>query len=364
MEIEFGPYLRRLTLAATLILPSLASASYSQIYVLGDSLSDTGNIAAAYAPIVAANGGVPLPILGLSTEAYAPGRASNGLLWIDLLTSHFGFSATSSLNGGTNYAYGGARTDNQVFNPIIPEFKGLLQQRDALLTDHPVLDPDALYIVWGGANNLQDILTGRPRADGTAQTIGKTVGDLQNIIDSLAAAGAQHFYVPNSPDIGLVPRITERGAGAVAAATFLSRSLNTALAGMLDAQEASGLDIMTFDAFTYLRDVVANPAQYGLDNVTARCYLGDDLQFKSSGSVCATPDDYLFWDGIHPSAAGQQLLASAMINSIPEPATLALGLLGLFGMLGRRTTLALRNAFGTSRHDDFARIADSPIHPT
>ncbi len=364
MKIKYGRFLSHVALAATLTISSLANASYSQIYILGDSLSDTGNIAAAYAPIVAANGGVPLPILGLSTEAYAPGRASNGLLWIDLLTSHFGFSATSSLNGGTNYAYGGARTDNQVFNPVIPEFKGLLQQRDALLADHPALDPDALYIVWGGANNLQDILTGRPRADGTAQTIGKTVGDLQNIIDSLAAAGAQHFYVPNSPDISLVPRITEKGAGAVAAANFLSRSLNTALAGMLDAEEAGGLDITTFDAYSFLREVVANPTQYGLDNVTARCYLGDDLQFKSSGSVCSTPDDYLFWDGIHPTAAGQQLLASAMINSIPEPGTLALGLLGLFGLLGRRGSLALRDAFGRSRNGDFARIADSPIHPT
>ncbi len=74
--------LRRLALAAGLALPAAASAGYSQIYVLGDSLSDVGNIEAAYTPIVAANGGVPLPILGLAApgtpSAYAPSRASNG----------------------------------------------------------------------------------------------------------------------------------------------------------------------------------------------------------------------------------------------------------------------------------------------
>ena len=79
--------LRRLALAAGLALPAAASAGYSQIYVLGDSLSDVGNIEAAYAPIVAANGGVPLPILGLAApgtpSAYAPSRASNGPIWID-----------------------------------------------------------------------------------------------------------------------------------------------------------------------------------------------------------------------------------------------------------------------------------------
>ena len=63
MPESISKTLRRLAFAAGLALPAAASAGYSQIYVLGDSLSDVGNIEAAYAPIVAANGGVPLPIL-------------------------------------------------------------------------------------------------------------------------------------------------------------------------------------------------------------------------------------------------------------------------------------------------------------
>ena len=76
MPESISKTLRRLALAAGLALPAAASAGYSQIYGLGDSLSDVGNIEAAYAPIVAANGGVPLPILGLAApgtpSAYAP----------------------------------------------------------------------------------------------------------------------------------------------------------------------------------------------------------------------------------------------------------------------------------------------------
>ena len=188
MAITITKALRRLVLAAGLALPAAASAGYSQLYVLGDSLSDVGNVGATHAALVAANGGQPLPILGLddpnTPSPYAPDRASNGPLWVDVLAGAFGFTSTASLYGGTNYAFGGARTDNQLYNPVIPDFLGLLQQRDALLAARPALDPNALYVVWGGANNLQDILTGRPRADGTAQTISKTVGDLQNIIDT------------------------------------------------------------------------------------------------------------------------------------------------------------------------------------
>lgn len=325
--------LRRLALAAGLALPAAASAGYSQIYVLGDSLSDVGNIEAAYAPIVAANGGVPLPILGLAApgtpSAYAPSRASNGPIWIDAFAGAFGFTSVASLDGGTNYAFGGARTDNQLYNPVIPDFLGLLQQRDALLADRPTLDPNALYVVWGGANNLQDILTGRPRADGTPQSVGQTLADLGLIIDSLAAAGATHFLVPNAPNIGLVPRLRERGPAAVAFGTLLTDALNGGLAALIDSRRQAGLDILDFDTAGFLAEVVANPASYGLGNVTERCYTGDDLNFNGTGRICADPASYLFWDGIHPTTTGHALLAQAMLQHIPEPAGPGLLLAGL-----------------------------------
>lgn len=331
MPESISKTLRRLALAAGLALPAAASAGYSQIYVLGDSLSDVGNIEAAYAPIVAANGGVPLPILAApgTPSAYAPNRASNGPIWIDAFAGAFGFTSVASLNGGTNYAFGGARTDNQLYNPVIPDFLGLLQQRDALLATHPALDPDALYVVWGGANNLQDILTGRPRADGTPQSVGQTVADLGLIIDSLAAAGASHFLVPNAPNIGLVPRLRERGQAAVAFGTLLTDALNDGLATLIDSRRQAGLDILDFDTAGFLAEVVANPASYGLSNVTERCYTGDDLNFTGSGSICADPARYLFWDGIHPTATGHALLAQAMLQHIPEPAETGLLLAGL-----------------------------------
>ncbi|MBP6800356.1 MAG: SGNH/GDSL hydrolase family protein [Zoogloea sp.] len=331
MPESISKTLRRLALAAGLALPAAASAGYSQIYVLGDSLSDVGNIEAAYAPIVAANGGVPLPILAApgTPSAYAPNRASNGPIWIDAFAGAFGFTSVASLSGGTNYAFGGARTDNQLYNPVIPDFLGLLQQRDALLAARPALDPDALYVVWGGANNLQDILTGRPRADGTPQSVGQTVADLGLIIDSLAAAGASHFLVPNAPNIGLVPRLRERGQAAVAFGTLLTDALNDGLATLIDSRRQAGLDILDFDTAGFLAEVVANPASYGLSNVTERCYTGDDLNFTGSGSICADPARYLFWDGIHPTATGHALLAQAMLQHIPEPAETGLLLAGL-----------------------------------
>lgn len=72
MTATFTKALRRLALAAGLALPAIASAGYSQLYVLGDSLSDVGNVGATQAALVAANGGQPLPILGLADPNTPP----------------------------------------------------------------------------------------------------------------------------------------------------------------------------------------------------------------------------------------------------------------------------------------------------
>ncbi|WP_280154451.1 SGNH/GDSL hydrolase family protein [Piscinibacter sp. XHJ-5] len=323
----------------TLLAAGAATAQpFSGVHFFGDSLTDTGNVTTVYAAIPHPPG-APAVVPG---PPYDPeGRASNGPLYADVLAQGLGFSALASQRGGSNYAYGGARTRYQLFGP---PFLGINDQVAQFRALPGAADPHALYVLWAGANNLQDIFLGRT-TDPLGQpipTLSQTLDDIDSMLNGLADEGARHLLVPNVPNLGRVPRVRELGgAPGQAAATALVQAFNGELDTLLDGFAASHPDVhlIRFDSYASFEGIVANAATHGLTNLTDRCYTGDDLGFTGGGSVCEHPDQYLFWDGIHPTAVTHRLLGEAMLAAavVPEPATVLLLAFGL-------STLAWRSA--------------------
>ena len=307
-----------------LVTPLSALAlPYTNLFVFGDSLSDVGN------DLTITGGAVPGP-----TSDYPFGRFTNGYNYIDgVSTTLFGYNTTSSLQGGSNYAYGGART-----NSIVPELVPLgglsvKQQVDQFVTTlgGGTADDDALYVIWAGANNIQDAL----RSSTPRDVITAAVADIGSMLIELANAGATQFLVINIPNLGLTPRVTELNNSTVTnAATGLTNLFNLQLNSLLNS--LTSLDITRFDAYSLIQQIVANPGAFGFSNVTNRCYTGDDLTWTGGGEVCSDPYAYLFWDGIHPTAHTHQILASYAYQAlIPTPTSLALFILGV-GLMGMR----------------------------
>src|SRR5687768_2262426 len=91
---------------ATALLSLVAASSavalpFSDLVLFGDSLTDTGNVTEVYATVPHPPGAPPT----IPGPPYDPqGRASNGLLYADVLAAGLGFSALASERGGNNYA--------------------------------------------------------------------------------------------------------------------------------------------------------------------------------------------------------------------------------------------------------------------
>jgi outer membrane lipase/esterase len=292
---------------------------YRDIFVFGDSLSDTGNI------FFATREDIPV------SPPYFMGRFSNGPVWVEGLAEMFGLEVSPSLTGGTNFAFGGAETGQKVaeifereIDVLIPSIRlqvGTFLASDFIGGPFAEVDPDALYVVWGGPNDLRKAVMA-----GTTDPVAEVqmaVDDMHAAIGELADAGAEVFLVPNLPDLGLTPESRALGPEAMALATDLSIRFNNTLAADLDALEAEfGITIFRLDVFTLLSAAVVNPAAFGFTSTTTACLQGDPFV---GGTPCATPDVHVFWDAIHPTAAAHAILADVAFRITRPPLTITPG---------------------------------------
>lgn len=320
---------RRWMSTAPLMLAALFAGpaqAYSGLVVFGDSLSDSGNNAAVLFGL-AFPATAPAAITGNAFVALLPSSAatySDGPVWVQTVAATLGVNAAPSLLGGTNYASGGAETSRM--DPV-PELGGvttfsLKSQVDFYLSTlgSAGAPSGALYVVQGGANNVRRLLESGAAFNpvAVAHEAAAYASDVGGFVDALQLVGAQDILVWNTPNVGLTPAALSFGAAGSSFATSIAAQFNASLAARL----AGEAGVQTFDVFGAFTGLAANAAAFGLTNVTDAC--------GNNAAGCGS--NPLFWDGIHPTAAGHQLLAAGVLAlAVPEPSTYAMFLIGLAG---------------------------------
>ena len=129
---------------------------------------------------------------------------------------------THSSSGGNNFAYGGARTDHNRLDsdapippiptdphyPSPPEaFPWLLRGEQKAFEDRNIHDPNGLYIVWSGLNDIADLIRPFLLGQNVSAQLQNVVNGIESVINDFIAAGAQDILVPNIPDFGEVPLV-------------------------------------------------------------------------------------------------------------------------------------------------------------
>ncbi|MBU8976697.1 MULTISPECIES: autotransporter domain-containing protein [unclassified Lysobacter] len=305
----------RSVLAAALALataPAFAQ-DYSQTVFFGDSLTDAGY----FRPALVAQAGASAAILGRFTT-------NPGLVWSEHVATELGTNGAAFNQGGTNYAIGGAMvsTDRAGLTPQLPTLSLRSQISRYLTANGGAADPNALYTVWGGANDL----FAAAAAPAQAQAIvgAAVTGQVANVM-TLQNAGAQYILVPNVPDLGITPQFRAQGAAGAAAGTALATGYNN---GLYSGLASAGARFIPVDTFSLLREIVANPAPYGITNTTGTAC---NPQVTAQSITCnpgtyATPnapDTYVFADGVHPTTKAHEILADYALSLLDAPRQLA-----------------------------------------
>lgn len=195
--------------AVALLLTSTAyAADFEQTYFFGDSLTDSGTYIIQQSP--------------LETGRFT---VDPGHVWSEDLASHYGANAApyglflpDSDNdsgehmvvkkGGSNYAQGGARVDERPGVGILNAMP-ISKQVDTYLNEQGQADSNALYSVWGGANDVfyqaaEVVSSGMPLEEAKKNLNEAAKADVHQIT-RLHEAGARYILVPNLPDMGATP---------------------------------------------------------------------------------------------------------------------------------------------------------------
>ncbi len=310
-----------LTLTAAAAL-SFSASAFDNIVIFGDSLSDTGN-----AKVFSGNPGIPE-------------RFSNGPVAVDFLTAAFGLQATPSLfltgqELGNNYAVGGAIAidadgDENTFDTNLPS-----QVNTYLGYNGFSADANTLYAVIIGGNDLfaaQGIRAQYVKSEPGAERQGirqaararvdEAVDSIEAQLEKLIAAGAQHIFVANAPDIGTVPNTdilvanlmatTEnrpeerRAARMVPLSSRLTALFNKRLARTIERLErGSGLDIIEWDLASFLGNQIEDAEELGYTNIDDSCLA--DSQIPDC-------DGYIFFDGVHPTTLVHQRAGESILE--------------------------------------------------
>jgi outer membrane lipase/esterase len=319
---------RRATLTAALFAalstPLAAQSAYSNVYFFGTSEVDTGNW--LLNPLLATN-----PLAPTAAKGFWDGRWQSGPAWSDYFAWSLGFSATPSLAGGNNYAFGvGWLGPLAGEAPAAPgslranESLWLRSQVDAALAAHDQsLPPDALYVVSIGTNDVN--FFGRTPAQASA-VAALAIGQVQRLVN----AGARSFLV-------------QTVGGTDAFVTTYNTALLAGLAAIPD------ISVSVLDTRTFNQTVALAPGFLeGLGITNFGSCLSDPVCQSAAIAKTTTGEQYLgsqyfSFDGVHRDPKVGKAFADYAITrlpvSVPEPSTawlLGAGLVGL-GVARRRT---------------------------
>lgn len=356
----------RPVLGASLLLAGWAMAgaaqaqSFDSVVVFGDSVSDPGN--AAYIQ------NLQLP----ANLRYPDGTnfsTNPDWVWTQHLEQFYGDVGQYDPRG-TNYAFGGARVarDLTTLSPgdQYSSISGQMGRYFDSLNGEGA-NPDALYVLWGGANDLNlagsegalarvgaalesgnDIPAAVTRFSSDLASLPQTAqtaaSDYLGQIQSLQEKGAKTIVIWNLPPLGDTPgalridRALSTVPGNLPVQDLINRNgslrFNQTLA---DGLSSLGHGVVAIDVHGLFQEITQEPGKYGFQNVTEAACTGTPIPNLGFNDACGpansgypytydpnTKDTYLFADNIHPSGAAHQMLANVVTSTLSAPVQVSL----------------------------------------
>ena len=238
-----------------------------------------------------------------------------------LVENNFNYGGQTAANS-VNFAFGGAKSGTEnILNPdpippnppvpgLNPNLPGVSGQINSFIDDIDDLSTEqtnelgnGLYAIWAGANDID------PDLSGDAIDLNQPVDNLEISIKNLYNdAGASNFIVFNVPDLGARPIVEDpKVAQNLTNATEKYNELLIQKISDLDS-ELPDINITPVDVKSLAEFTIDNPEAFGIQNT--------EDSFLTSATVGENPDEYLSWDGNHPTRAFHEIIGEFVYNNL------------------------------------------------
>jgi len=291
----------------------------SQLYVLGDSLSDNGNLANILTH--------DLYTKVTFQDPFYHNSFSNGEVAASILAQKLGTTLTPAWykNNGNNYAVGGAQSgqNNSSFEyELFLNHYAIDHQATQLLKDHKLQKNDNIFIEIGG-NDLLNAMDEESSAKQEAM-INKAITTEFNTIEKLINAGAHNLIIANVPNISNIPKYVNQKTSVKSIANNLSNQFNNQWNNKIDnlVKNNPKVNIKPFDLATNFNTLLKKAAQMG-KNITRDSvrWLTTDLIFNLNpryihGTTADTINDNFFFDYVHPNKWAHNEIGLELFDTI------------------------------------------------
>ena len=259
------------------VFRSSIAPQYSDFFVFGDSLSDSGNTYGAF--------GTP------ESPPYWQGRYSNGKNWVDFTADWVGFSnnAGRGSSSGNNRAFGGAATGNGMQFFVI---ENIGKQVDDWDQNNNLVGSEAVAI-WGGGNDLINY------GVTNAQSL---VDNIEEHAEQLIAAGGQEFIFFELPPLEKTPG--ESGSSEEDKQALGQRvvDFNSGMANMVANLNATyGVTTHLIPVWNGFEMLYWSGEHFGITNVTHSACEHDGATCDSNDPIAPNVEEYIFFDNLHPT---------------------------------------------------------------
>ncbi|KNZ50065.1 hypothetical protein VP01_461g4 [Puccinia sorghi] len=240
----------------------------------------------------------------LRQPPYYQGRWSNGPVWVEHIAQVMGVPLY-------NYAYGGATSNNAHFNAGVPDTWAQIQDYKHDIKSGKIhrSNGKVLHLMWVGINSIHQIWRSGEGVEKAVQEADEVKRQFSYLLaDRTINRSPSEFHALTLPPLEIVPNDAYAALGPPGI-KVLTDAYNNHLISAIQGLNSPLAGVHDIGRFWYRVHHAPTSVRFGFSYEKSPCI--------SSYGPCKNPEEYIYFDSLHPTTRMHALIGDWVLASLP-----------------------------------------------